>query len=738
MNTPAYTIYSSSGMKLYESPGFSSSDVRTAALMDDEAVTLSFTHDAPLPLAEGSYAVLGGEAVRWYLLEPYHPEWDNTSGGWRHEPVFHAHWKRLATRYVQLSFGQLGASYSGRQEMDFQYTADLAGHADLLMRNIKAARMRYLDVRPYTAYSLQQHTGDIPTAGELKYLPYQRVTLLDALSALCEAYSCEWWWEGAVLHLGRCYRHAGGTAGQSGGEPMWRLVQHVHFNTATPDRSSEAYANRYHVFGGTGNIPADYRGGASDTSKANVQRRLLLPEGVAGGYIDIEADLDAGAGYSVPSKPFVVDGVLEYDDIVPQHTSVVGTVLELPEGGAIEDESTGKVTRWPVYMVTDRDELGISSADVPVGETLKARFQTGYLAGLTFDVTLHDTYRHTDGETYYRVYEICFNDDAGRYFPDASVKPAVGDEFVLYNMIAATTAREYHDGGHEYTVSAISTNPSDGCLAPLDDELDSLASFTAKAGFGQAAVFTSGEPQGVAFRCSVGAAVAGAAAPYDRPHLFLYTLDAEGRVEYVDTSSLPGGRFKLYWYDSGKPFNAAYFSEMVADAERRLLSRALGDIARIKAYGGIESFTLAMNPVAVRGWRPQTMVLAVSGLFTPGGQPMPLAASDSTLLGTSDIASERWYAVDGAEIGMELGDTADVYAGGLSQASFPTRVTGYTRRLDGSGQDTYTAGIAKPQSRLRSAEDRLSRLERAARAGDPAQGGGRTKTAGYKESNETA
>ena len=371
--TDELSIYTPTGTRLHSIGGYSASDVHDKELMTTDAITLSFTSPSVLSMVEGCYITYGGE--NYYLTEPCRPTYDTATGGYVYKPQFVAGYMRMKSHIAQYGiYYYLGvARYSDRGELDFDLTDTLEGHIKLVMDNIEAAKMIYgkdgkLDVH----YTYAIHEDDIPSAAEYKLVSYQHISILDALNEVCETFDCEWWFEGAVMHIGYC----------SAGEEAIELEARKHFITSTANRTSQAYANRYYVVGSSENIPSGYRIDDDVTKAANIQRRLLLPKSIKHSFIDIEADFDAGK-YQILSKPYVVDALLQYDDIKPGHVSTVGLVLTTT--GTLTNESTGQQTQHVVYLVNDTDEIGTTAGDVPAGETPQAQIQKGGPAGRAFD-----------------------------------------------------------------------------------------------------------------------------------------------------------------------------------------------------------------------------------------------------------------------------------------------------------------------------------------------------------------
>lgn len=714
------SIYTPTGTLLYSIGGYSASDVHDKELMTTDAITLSFTSPSVLRMVEGCYITYGGE--NYYLTEPCRPTYDTATGGYVYKPQFVAGYMRMKSHIAQYGiYYYLGvARYSDRGELDFDLTDRLEGHIKLVMDNIEAAKMIYgKDGKRDVHYTYEIHADDIPSADEYKLVSYQHISIFDALNEVCETFDCEWWFEGAVMHIGYC---------STGGDAV-ELEARKHFITSTANRTSQAYANRYYVVGSSENIPSGYRTDDDVTKAANIQRRLLLPKNIKHSFIDIEADFDAGK-YQISSKPYVVDALLQYDDIKPGHVSTVGLVLTTT--GTLTNESTGQQTQHVVYLVNDTDEIGTTAGDVPAGETLKAKFQTGDLAGMTFDVKMHDNYvdggentgdEETDsneatGTAYGRMYELIWNIEGNTVFPNDNIRPKEGDQYVLYNMVAKLPEVEYY--GEERTIDNL-WNTSLALILPTPDDTSAFAGFTARSGWQQCIVFSSGLLSGTILLAETldygddrlaGVRLEGMSDPGGRIVRIYHTTPPTSTATLGDIAV--GDTYRLLWSRGSGSLPTYFWLGLIKEAEEKLLTRALDDIKRWKSYSHIESVTLDMNPVAVAGYRPVVSVLATSALGEPDRKSSVICTSETDgstpAIATQDTTPERWYPTDGAEIEMEVGGNVTITDETLADIPFITRVTGYSKRLDGSCQDKYTCGIRTPQSRLKQVENKINKL----------------------------
>lgn len=168
-------------------------------------------------------------------------------------------------------------SERSRVEAAWGLTDNLQAHADELVRNIEAYNGRdfsdgycvlpngeelllenggrlYLDNTPLggTPYTVQIHDTAVH-AGEIRYINYNGVSILEAVNMMAEEFGCEWWvtYEDnvGVLHFGKC---------EGTGDPF-DMELGVNVEMMNISRDSSSYANRVIGLGSTKNIPDSYR-----------------------------------------------------------------------------------------------------------------------------------------------------------------------------------------------------------------------------------------------------------------------------------------------------------------------------------------------------------------------------------------------------------------------------------------------------------------------------------------------
>ena len=141
-----------------------------------------------------------------------------------------------------------------------------------------------------------------------------------------------------------------------------------------------------------------------------VNNALMLPESTP--YIDLYDDM---------AEDEIIEGVVTFDDIYPRRVSTVEEIST--ETVALEDSTTGEDSDYTYtqYTITCSDWEDFDEEYIV--DTLAVTFQTGLLAGLTFEVEWQG-----DGK-----FTLVANEDyGGTLLPnDVTLYPAVDDTFIL-------------------------------------------------------------------------------------------------------------------------------------------------------------------------------------------------------------------------------------------------------------------------------------------------------------------
>ncbi|MCQ2105944.1 MAG: tail fiber domain-containing protein [Fibrobacter sp.] len=377
-------IYNISGNVIKQFDNVPIGSTRKAELMKEDFVTIPFSALEYQEFKKGSYATIDG--VRFEVTDNYKPTWNGRTGGYDYS-------LRLDAWYFQAKgiITKLQPA-SGNCEVAFKMTTTLQRQASIIVANFAAAGMGTITC------SVDDSVKD---AGTSKFLEYNATGLIDAITMIAEAWNCEWWFEGSVLHFGKC---ESGTAEN--------LVVGGNVSDYRPGGSSKSATTRLIAFGSTRNLPKSYRNNGSPVQDGVIQKRLMMPSDTP--YLDKVAGLN-------PKE--IVEEVVIFDGIYPRFTSAVSSVeTYTPEVGEGEEQKT--------YYRISTNDFTFSDDFILPGETLRVEFTSGPLSGFTFEARFNP--KNVDpSDDGYQMFEIIVNQDYGIELPNGSLHPAPGNSFIL-------------------------------------------------------------------------------------------------------------------------------------------------------------------------------------------------------------------------------------------------------------------------------------------------------------------
>lgn len=363
-------------------------------LMKEDYVQLVFSLETPVAFRIGDYIEYGGE--KYYITGNSYPTYNPTTGGVDYTLRFDSHYYRWQNHI-------LFYDRQGNKEASWSLTRAPEAHLGIVVSNLRSIGFTY-NGQEYQA------VVDSSVDAVAKLVTYDNTNIIDALTKIAEAWECEWWVDGATIYLGRLEQ----------GDPV-RLEIGKEIATMSRTKSQDIYATRLYVFGGTRNIPSNYREGQTGVVKDGVvQKRLMLPEGTP--YIEVVPGL---------RDEQVVEAVVVFDDIYPRYVGTMSEVKTVQRSEETEDGETGAT--FTAYQFKDAS-LTFSSKYILPGATLRMQFQTGPLSGMEFDVTFNPDEIEDESDPAAQVFEIVRNDDYGQYLPQEPLIPAVGNQYILYNF----------------------------------------------------------------------------------------------------------------------------------------------------------------------------------------------------------------------------------------------------------------------------------------------------------------
>lgn len=235
----------------------------------------------------------------------------------------------------------------------------------------------------------------------------------DGLTDIAEKFGAEWWlnYENKTLNLGYY---------ESETEAIDLEIDQALNEFKRANENNDDYCTRLIAFGGTRNIPTNYRGTESGSVvDALVQKRLRLPAS-NGDFIDAIPNM-------LPNQ--IIERVKFFDHVFPQRT---GEITELRIDDTKKDPDGNP---WLVFYFKD-SVLNFSEDYILPGQTLKLTFgDNSWLNGRTFELAYHESTQE---------FEI-INDQSlpNITIPNEVLKPKVGDFYTLFNFDISLVGDQY-------------------------------------------------------------------------------------------------------------------------------------------------------------------------------------------------------------------------------------------------------------------------------------------------------
>jgi len=363
--------------------------------MKEDYITLKFSLDSPVYFKLGD-GIDNSEIGLFELIDLYKPTRNDSTGGYDYElrlDAYYWKWKNKKFFYTP---------DTGGSEASWNLTATLAVHLNVFLTNLSTLGYTYKG----TAF---EFSIDSTVENSAKLVSYDNTNLIDALTNLADTWDCEWWIMDNIIHFGRCEY----------GDPV-DFEYGVNVSSMTRSDSQSSYATRIYAFGSTRNLPTNYRP-IDENLVVNgvVQKRLMLPSGTP--YID---------AYENMSTEEAVEDIVVFDDVYPRR---VGTISEIStkEYTDTTENADGSTTKekWNAYRFKNSG-LTFSKDYVLSGVELRIVFSSGSLNGMDFAVTFNPDAKSPEEQ----LFEIVRNDDYGINLPNDTLKPQIGDTYVLYGF----------------------------------------------------------------------------------------------------------------------------------------------------------------------------------------------------------------------------------------------------------------------------------------------------------------
>lgn len=233
---------------------------------------------------------------------------------------------------------------------------------------------------------------------EYKNLTFSMDNCYTAISRIAEAFDTEFFLEGKKVHLTARQRNIPIAFRHGRNRGLYEIKR-----TAV---DTIGVITRLYAFGSENNLPVDYRspthqeiidGGILNPPPTILSKRLLMPHGE---YF-IERNIE---------KYGIIEATQIFEDIYPHRT---GKVTSVNAGN--------------IYEFSDATmDFNVNSQLLP-GVSAKITFNTGQLAGYTFDIQSYDN-------TNKKFIIIKNKDEKVLDIPNIDIRPAIGDTYVLTDI----------------------------------------------------------------------------------------------------------------------------------------------------------------------------------------------------------------------------------------------------------------------------------------------------------------
>lgn len=217
---------------------------RVYKLMGDDYVSLKFSVPNPIDFVVGDYVDVEGMG-RFIYTDVQSPTANESTGGYDYEIKFENQYRIFKNKVAKF------IPQSGAEECTWDLTATASIHMEQIIANLRKLAKKS-DIYLYNGttnwiYIIDDEL-DAEKYNSAKFVQYDGINILDAITAIAEAFECEWWVENNVFYLGRCQR---------GEEIELELGKNV-LSISSSD-TGEKQANRIYVYGSEKNLPANYR-----------------------------------------------------------------------------------------------------------------------------------------------------------------------------------------------------------------------------------------------------------------------------------------------------------------------------------------------------------------------------------------------------------------------------------------------------------------------------------------------
>lgn len=284
----------------------------------------------------------------------------------------------------------------------FAFVGTLEDFAKMILRNANRTQSGWL-------------LGQVdPT--ETKLITFKNEKVLQVLSKVAVEFNTEFWILDKTIHLTKSGNVSGLVFDYGYDSGLYTITKRQRENTNV--------FTRLYVYGGTKNLKEGYR---------DYSQRLMLP--VTNGTLNPDGTITFRPYIDkAPADAEIIEHILEIDEIFPRRT---GTVTFAPP----ED----------IHRFSDATmDFDVNAYLLP-GESVKVTFQTGQLAGFTFELREEGGYDDATKTFWLLPHE----EEGGIVYPTPTLRPMAGDTYVLTDLFmpdayVVNAEQELLDAGMAY------------------------------------------------------------------------------------------------------------------------------------------------------------------------------------------------------------------------------------------------------------------------------------------------
>lgn len=385
---------------------FKETSIRHFELMKSDYIRLDFNLSKNIAIVLGDYIVT--EYGRFEVTDAKQkPTYNIDNSSYDYKIQFDAEYWKWNNKLFKFS------PKTNRNEATWSLTDKLETHMQVFLANLES--------HGWTDYIVDVSGCNSEKINQYVYISYDNVYLVDALNMIAEKFEVEWWVVGKVIYFGRK---------EHGTAIDFVIGKNVVNMTAESESQNKKYT-KFFAFGSDRNIPSNYR--VDDTNvvvNGVAQKRLMLPATTP--FVTLP-----GADKEENQVECIVIFDQEYPKMDNSITDVMSKVVTMEKSDDGEDgESTEQVT---VYRFKDTS-LSFSKDYIKSGVQLQVIFQTGKLSGMQFDLAFNpdgasEKILSSDGAEVWNEdsqwFEVVINDTYGISLPNETLRPEVGDKYIL-------------------------------------------------------------------------------------------------------------------------------------------------------------------------------------------------------------------------------------------------------------------------------------------------------------------